>query len=148
MQSNSLLVRLYVRLREKKVFFIYIPLAVYWIVLFILTTIPTDAIPQFFNTQDKLEHFTGYFVLSVLLCLTLHFQKKNIQLSKYSVLIAFLLIISYGAVDELHQLFIPGRTADITDWLADSIGAGFGILLCSRFIKTYLLKKGEKLLPD
>ena len=29
----------------------------------------------------------------------------------------------YGATDELHQSFIPGRSADILDWLADSAGA-------------------------
>jgi VanZ family protein len=29
----------------------------------------------------------------------------------------------YGATDELHQLFVPGRTCDVHDWLADLTGA-------------------------
>jgi VanZ family protein len=29
----------------------------------------------------------------------------------------------YGASDEFHQRFVPGRTADVLDWLADSLGA-------------------------
>lgn len=34
----------------------------------------------------------------------------------------------FGAVDEWHQLFIPTRTADLLDWLADSAGAAIGVL--------------------
>jgi VanZ family protein len=33
----------------------------------------------------------------------------------------------YGASDEWHQLFTPGRNSDIHDWFADTIGAAVGI---------------------
>jgi VanZ family protein len=38
------------------------------------------------------------------------------------------LVISfvYGASDELHQWFVPGRYATIGDLLADSLGGGVG----------------------
>jgi VanZ family protein len=148
MQLSSLSVRLYSTLKKKKVLYIYIPLTVFWIILFILTTIPADIVPQFFNAQDKLEHFSAYFLLSILLCLTLHFQSKNAQLSNHAVLFTFILVLTYGIIDELHQSFIPGRTADITDWLADSFGASFGIWLCSRFIKSYFSKVTGKVMHD
>ena len=147
MQSNSLSVRLYDLLRERKVVYIYLPLIIYWVVLFILTSTPMDEIPRLFNAQDKFEHFLGYFVLSVLLCLTLHFQRKNIKLSNHAFLIALLLVLFYGAIDEVHQFLIPGRTPDITDWIADSLGAGCGILLCRWMIKANFSKTGDKLLP-
>ena len=136
MQSSSLSIRLYNILREKRVFLLYIPLLVYWIILFILTSIPVDQVPKFFGTQDKIEHFAAYFLLSILLCLTLHFQRKNLQLSSRALLITFLIVIFYGVIDELHQLFVPGRSGDILDWLADSIGGGLGIWFCYKFINS------------
>jgi VanZ family protein len=36
---------------------------------------------------------------------------------------AVLIAAAYGASDELHQWFVPGRTADILDWRADVTGA-------------------------
>jgi len=35
----------------------------------------------------------------------------------------------YGAVDEAHQAFVPGRTAQATDVLIDAIGALLGVTL-------------------
>jgi VanZ family protein len=32
----------------------------------------------------------------------------------------------FGALDEVHQRFIPGRTADPRDWTADTLGAALG----------------------
>jgi VanZ family protein len=34
-----------------------------------------------------------------------------------------LLVIVYGASDEFHQYFVPGRQADVFDLMADSLGA-------------------------
>ncbi len=36
----------------------------------------------------------------------------------------------YAATDEFHQLFVPGRSGQISDVLLDSTGAAAGILLC------------------
>lgn len=30
----------------------------------------------------------------------------------------------YGVSDEVHQFFVIGRSTDVLDWLADTIGAG------------------------
>ena len=32
----------------------------------------------------------------------------------------------YGASDEIHQYFVPGRNASWTDWLADTLGGLIG----------------------
>jgi VanZ family protein len=29
----------------------------------------------------------------------------------------------YGLFDEIHQMFTPGRSVDMTDWIADTLGA-------------------------
>ena len=37
---------------------------------------------------------------------------------------------TYGIVDEIHQLWTPGRSgADIFDWIADLLGSSTGALL-------------------
>ncbi|HUK63912.1 MAG TPA: VanZ family protein, partial [Dongiaceae bacterium] len=41
--------------------------------------------------------------------------------------IAAVLISVGAALDELHQLFIPGRDCSATDWLADTVGASLGL---------------------
>ena len=40
----------------------------------------------------------------------------------------WLLAILYAVLDELHQSFVPGRGATMSDVGIDSIGAGLGIL--------------------
>lgn len=42
---------------------------------------------------------------------------------------AVLLAASYGVADEVHQMFVPGRSPDLLDWLADVAGAVAGAWL-------------------
>ena len=35
----------------------------------------------------------------------------------------------YGISDEIHQIFVPGRTADPIDWLVDTCGAALGAFI-------------------
>ncbi len=45
------------------------------------------------------------------------------------VVVATVAGLFYGALDELHQSFVPGRECDITDLAADGVGACVGSLL-------------------
>jgi VanZ family protein len=42
--------------------------------------------------------------------------------------------VLYGASDELHQWFVPGRNSDLRDWLADTVGVLAGVFI----YRTYL----------
>ena len=49
--------------------------------------------------------------------------------------IAWLLTAAYAVVDEVHQAFVPGRTAAVDDWVADALGAALavtGLVLAAR----------------
>ena len=63
----------------------------------------------------------GALAFCVLWGATRGFQGLRIPLKQCvaAVLVASL----YGAIDELHQSFIPGRDAAVGDWVADSLGA-------------------------
>ena len=37
-------------------------------------------------------------------------------------------LLAYGASDEWHQSFVPGRSVDVADWIADAIGVVVGVL--------------------
>lgn len=54
-------------------------------------------------------------------------------LSKNSLWIAVLLTSFFGATDEYHQLFTPGRSTDILDWGADTIGAATYAFIYMKF---------------
>lgn len=134
MPSNSLSVRLYRKIKNRTKLYIHIPLIAYWLFLFSLTTIPADAVPVLFEIQDKVEHFLAYMVLAILLNFTLHFQKRIQSAAAQSFLFTMIFIFLYAAVDEVHQIFIPGRYCDPLDWIADSLGGIIGIILVRFFI--------------
>jgi len=123
-------------LERNKVLLIYLPLIFYWILLFTLTTLPSHSIPAV-GVNDKLEHTLAYFGLSFLLYLTLLFQKKSIMVKKYAMLFTLLIVVFYGAVDEVHQLLIPGRSCELLDFLADMLGGILGIVLLKILIRVY-----------
>ena len=76
----------------------------------------------------KTAHFTEYAILGILFCLfyrqTLP-QKNGLQLFVLAILSSFL----YACTDEIHQLFVPGRSGQFTDVLVDTLGASFGCLI-------------------
>ena len=43
------------------------------------------------------------------------------------IIFSFLLGVEYAAIDEIHQLFVEGRSGQVTDVLIDSIGILLGI---------------------
>lgn len=72
----------------------------------------------------KLAHFTEYLILGFL---TINMLDKNDISKKY--LLSILICIIYATSDEIHQIFVPGRTCQIKDILIDSIGSITGIYL-------------------
>jgi VanZ family protein len=72
---------------------------------------------------DKLAHFAVYTAITTLLLLGTRLRWP---------LATFCVVMLLGAGDELLQTSLPGRTADVADWLTD-IAAGIitcAILLC------------------
>lgn len=123
---------------------LYFPLVIYWLVLIVLTTLPGKDLPKT-GINDKIEHFSAYFILGILLSLTLLFQNKFSKIKKYFTLFTGLIIGLYAALDEIHQLFVPGRDCDILDWTADMIGASIGILLIIFLIKIFQYSRKSQL---
>jgi VanZ family protein len=81
---------------------------------------PPSPGPQF-ALKDKFGHWGLYCVLGWLAALALR-RAHNLSLPKTFVL-AILIGSAYGASDEFHQRFVPHRSCDVMDWVADTLGA-------------------------
>lgn len=126
-------------LKKNKVLLVYIPLALYWIVIFVLTSLPGESFPSV-GISDKLQHLLAYCVLAVLLNLTIQIQNKFALLKKYPALFTFIFIFGYAVIDEVHQLFIPGRSGELGDVIADLTGGVIGLIL----VKLIVLRDKNK----
>lgn len=127
------------RLEKNKKWLIYFPLIVYWVILFTATTLPARDLPTT-GVSDKIEHFSAYLILAILLNLTLMFQNKYPNLKKKAWLFTLMFSLVYGGLDEIHQYFIPGRDCDIIDWLADTAGVLIGLGIVRIFINYFKYK--------
>jgi VanZ family protein len=129
----------YLERHKKKL--IYIPLIIYWLILLVATSLPGKDVPDL-HVSDKLEHFSGYAILTIYLTFTLLLQNKFKFIRHNAYPLTILLVALYGALDELHQIFIPGRSCDILDWTADVSAACFGVLIV--FIMVKVVRYGLK----
>ncbi len=78
------------------------------------------------GVTDKLLHTAAYCVFGFLNLRAFHCGIRPIR--QWPTLLAMILTLSYGAVDEWHQSLIPGRVASVQDWLADAAGAGLSLV--------------------
>lgn len=75
----------------------------------------------------KAAHFIAYFILGALL---LHAFWRSGLVGARGVTLSFLVAVLYAISDEVHQLFVPGRSGEVRDVLIDSVGALTGIVVC------------------
>jgi VanZ family protein len=73
----------------------------------------------------KNAHFFVYLVLGTFVA----HGVKNSGVSSFKVItVALLICILYAISDEIHQLYIPGRSGEVRDVIIDSAGSLVGIL--------------------
>lgn len=88
-------------------------------------TITFDAFHHFIR---KLAHFTEYFILAVLVCLSLKYQP--LRINRKTCFLCFMVITP--CTDEFIQHFVPGRYGAFSDCLLDMSGfcTGAFIFFC------------------
>lgn len=91
-------------------------LAAYWLIIFIGTHLPGVSQIQP-KVNDKLQHFSAFFLLGTLLCYVTTSERWLIRFATIGVV-----GMTYAALDEWTQSFIPGRYPDVRDFVADSLG--------------------------
>jgi VanZ family protein len=86
------------------------------------TSLPTSALPERVSDFDKVLHFTIYAVLAVLLARWF----AEVTTRWRAVLLAMVITVTFGAIDEWHQQFVRGRYPERADLFADALGAAAG----------------------
>ena len=71
----------------------------------------------------KLAHFTEYFILGLLVYNMIYSYNKKAYIS-------IVICILYAISDEIHQIFVEGRSAEVLDVIIDTAGSSLGILIC------------------
>jgi VanZ family protein len=106
----------------KKLFSFKFIALIYAVLIFIISGIPKITPPFLgFTLEDKVYHFLEYAIFSFLLFLAF-FKSQRDFFRKNVFLFSSLIGIIYAYSDEFHQRFVPGRTYDLYDFLADCLG--------------------------
>jgi len=116
---------------EKKSKLVWSLVFIYALIIFLLSSFPyKPPEPSIFTSVPSVfKHVVEYSLFGFLLYSAF---RSNDKTRHRALLFTLLSATFYGITDELHQLFVPGRTASIYDVLADSIGGFIGALAVKR----------------
>lgn len=103
----------------------WLPAAAWAATLYWLSSQPTVPAPEIPNF-DKAAHFGAYALLGGLLAFAA-------DRSRLPILAAVMIGVLYGASDEIHQMYVPGRSPDVLDWAADAAGVATACFLYTRW---------------
>ena len=114
----------------------WFPVLFYCLIIFVQSSYPTVKKTHDLPHIDKLLHLVGYAILGMLFFRGF----KNSRFSNNFALIttaSILLTGTYGATDELHQHYVPYRTADIWDVFSDLLGRFLGVYIYQALSEKY-----------
>ncbi len=110
-----------------------IPVIVYSLAIVIESAQSKAPVPDLgFEMQDKLYHLAGYTLYGLLLTYALRATSWH---WKRVVMFTLLIGALFAASDEWHQYFVPGRSCDIFDWIADVCGLTVSCALSTLYNK-------------
>lgn len=92
---------------------------------------------DFYKLQfDKILHTFVWLILafSVRLSVNRYFTIDKEEKFQFYLILIILFCAFYGFFDEIHQFFVPSRSADFFDGLFDTIGSIIGTLISHRLI--------------
>lgn len=105
-----------------------LPAVLYVTGIFYLGSIPLPSIPTVSVIgTDKLVHAAAFFGMAWLFFRAAQYRwgsKPRKVLSLASAMGSF----AVGGLLELHQMSIPGRSAELLDWIADGVGAMLAVV--------------------
>ncbi len=119
-------------------------LALYWLLpaiayaalIFWLSSLPNPLPHLSGRLNDKLLHLVEYAAFAAVATWSLSHLVALPRAARWAALVGSL----YGATDELHQRFVPRRSADLADWVADTLGAVLGALLAWLILRRWRVR--------
>jgi VanZ family protein len=113
--------------RVRRRLWLWTPAVAYMAAIFFLSSQsqPLPALTE--HVWDKLLHSAEYLGLALLLFRALSGEGLG---PWTSAALTVALVSAYGASDEWHQMFVPLRTADVQDWMTDTLAGIVGAAAC------------------
>lgn len=113
---------------------LWTPVVILMAAIFAASSLSDPGLPPG-GLSDKGAHLLAYGALGAALIRALASGQAR-SMTVRRILIAGLVATAYGMTDELHQRFVPGRTPDLLDLVADAGGGLAGGILCAGIAKT------------
>jgi VanZ family protein len=113
----------------KRLALAYLPLAVWAAAVLVVGGLERVPVPELPAHADKLGHFIMYGVGGALAAWAGRIRGWR------AGLVALVLVILTGALDELRQAAMETRHGDIWDWVADTTGAIIFYLITARVLR-------------
>jgi len=113
--------------RAARLTWLWGPVAACMVGIYFVSALPSAPLPP--DVSDKSAHLLAYLGLAGLAARATSGGLGN-AVTRRAALLALLIASGYGAFDEWHQSLVPGRSSDVQDWYADTIGAVIGVGLC------------------
>ncbi len=124
----------------------YLPALVWMALIFTLSSIPGSTLEKIsFPFAHPIAHTMLYGTLYYLCYRALSHHRFGNFKSTFSLLTAFVIVGLYGASDEYHQSFVPGRTEELKDFLID-LSAALIVLIGIVVVKKIQDKKNRHVL--
>ncbi len=96
--------------------------------IFVLSSLPRLPHVPILEARDKVQHAIAFGVLAVLTVLAMRNTWPGVRLAALA-LSAAAFSTAYGVTDEFHQRFVPNRTFDVYDLVADLVGAAAAVMI-------------------
>jgi len=134
---------------QKAFFKKFIPGIAWFFIVLTLMCLPGDELPPtdwlHINFLDKWLHMAVFGCLVFLFCWPFNNSGFNKVQRKYYFLKIVLAFSVWGlAIEFIQKYFVPGRSFDLFDWAADSIGAFISFFICRKiFIKAGKYARSE-----
>jgi VanZ family protein len=78
---------------------------------------------------DKLGHFIWYAAITLLLMhITRRFENGGMPMA------VFLSVCAFGALDEICQSFVPGRSADVFDFFVNAGASALTVVFARKYL--------------
>jgi VanZ family protein len=106
---------------------LWAPVLVYMSAIFHVSSLSEVAIPG--GVSDRSGHTVAYLLLAILVVRAVA-GGLPARVGRRTATLALLITVGYGLSDEIHQMFVPGRYAELMDVFANTVGSVLGVALC------------------
>lgn len=113
----------------------WLPVIAYIGMIFSLSSIHGSSVPDLFPGVDKLQHLLEYSLFGLLAGRAIRFTLGPTKRRLAAAIGTMALGGVVGALDELYQRRVPGRSSDVMDWITD-LGAIAVAVLVTQLIHT------------